>query len=212
MVSCNVSCGARLVSVFLRDVEFSSDGDLQTVRQIKKYKCPKPVLIVQIHGYFNINAVHLLQNTKNIFWVHIRVLWSSFSLHWKPNILLVNYDSWWQHQMSVRELRRDRLSGRFSKSRGLSTSVSFLSSPPPPRSFTYTIFRAVFDSRSSFFVACVASVSMRFPPLSFFGSCFISRAAKTENPVPPRFFTPKPNGNACYAGYPICCRTIVTYD
>ena len=197
---------------FWRMLNHSSDGDLQTVRQIKKYKCPKPVLIVQIHGYFNINAVHLLQNTKNIFWVHIRVLWSSFSLHWKPNILLVNYDSWWQHQMSVRELRRDRLSGRFSKSRGLSTSVSFLSSPPPPRSFTYTIFRAVFDSRSSFFVACVASVSVRFPPLSFFGSCFISRAAKTENPVPPRFFTPKPNGNACYAGYPICCRTIVTYD
>ena len=149
---------------------------------------------------------------KNLFWVHIRVLWSSFSLHWKPNILLVNYDSWWQHQMSVRELRRDKLSGRFSKPRGLSTSVSFLSSPPPPRSFTYTIFRAVFDSRSSFFVACVASVSGRFPSLSFFGSCFISRAAKTENPVPPRFFTPKPNGNACYAGYPICCRTIVTYD
>ena len=39
------------------------------------------------------------------------------------------------------------------------------------------------------------------PPLSFFGSCFISRAAKTENPVPRSFFAPKPNGNACYAGY-----------
>ena len=110
MVSCNVSCGARLVSVFLRDVEFSSDGDLQTVRQIKKYKCPKPVLIVQIHGYFNINAVHLLQNTKNIFWVHIRVLWSSFSLHWKPNILFwqlmtaSNVGAWtqaWQAKWAV---------------------------------------------------------------------------------------------------------------
>ena len=77
---------------------------------------------------------------KNIFWVHIRVLWSSFPLHWKPNILLVNYDSWWQHQMSVRELRHDRLSGRFSKSRGLSALVSFLSSPPPPRSFTNAVF------------------------------------------------------------------------
>ena len=77
---------------------------------------------------------------KNIFSVHIRVLWSSFPLHWKPNILLVNYDSWWQHQMSVSELRHDRPSGRFSKSRGLSASVSFLSSPPPPRSFTYAIF------------------------------------------------------------------------
>ena len=55
------------------------------------------------------------------------------------------------HQMSVRELRHDRPSGRFSKSRGLSASVSFLSSPPPPRSFTCAIFRAVFDSCSSFF-------------------------------------------------------------
>ena len=34
---------------------------------------------------------------------------------------------------------------------GLSASISFLSSPPPPRSFTCAIFRAVFDSRSSFF-------------------------------------------------------------
>ena len=33
----------------------------------------------------------------------------------------------------------------------LSASVSFLSSPPPPRSLTCTIFRAVFDSCSSFF-------------------------------------------------------------
>ena len=41
-------------------------------------------------------------------------------------------------------------------------------------------------------------------PLSFFGSCFISRAAKTENPVPRSFFAPKPNGNACYAGYMLC--------
>ena len=30
---------------------------------------------------------------------------------------------------------------------------------------------------------------------------FISRAAKTENPVPRSFFAPKPNGNARYAGY-----------
>ena len=50
--------------------------------------------------------------------------------------------------MSVRELRRDRPSWWFSKSRGLSASVSFLSSPPPPRSFTCATFLAVFDSRS----------------------------------------------------------------
>ena len=62
-------------------------------------------------------------------------------------------------------------------------------------------------------LACVASVSVRFrskergtrvkdrSKMAFFGSCFISRAAKTENPVPRSFFAPKPNGNACYAGY-----------
>ena len=38
-------------------------------------------------------------------------------------------------------------------------------------------------------------------PISFFGSRFIFRAAKTENPVPPSFFAPKPNGSACYQGY-----------
>ena len=42
---------------------------------------------------------------KYIFWVHIRVLWSSFPLLWKPNILLVNQDTWWQHQMLMPELR-----------------------------------------------------------------------------------------------------------
>ena len=87
---------------------------------------------------------------KNNSVSHPRLL-SSFPLHGRINILLVNYDSCWQHQMSVRELRHDRPSGRFSKSRGLSASVSFLSSPPSPRSFTCAIFRAVFVSCSSFF-------------------------------------------------------------
>ena len=35
--------------------------------------------------------------------------------------------------MSLRPLRHDKRCGWFSKSRGLSASVSFLSSPPPPR-------------------------------------------------------------------------------
>ena len=39
------------------------------------------------------------------------------------------------------------------------------------------------------------------PPLSFFASRFISRAAKTKNLVPRSFFAPKQHGNACYAGY-----------
>ena len=33
------------------------------------------------------------------------------------------------------------------------------------------------------------------------GCRLISRAIKTENPLPRSFFVPKPNGNACYAGY-----------
>ena len=85
---------------------------------------------------------------EKLFWFHTRVL---FSASRRSIILLVNYDSCWQRQMSVRALRHDRLSGRFSKSRVLSASVSFLSSPLPLRSFTCAIFRAVFDSRSSFF-------------------------------------------------------------
>ena len=47
--------------------------------------------------------------------------------------------------MSVRELRHDNPSGWFLKSWGLSASVSFLSSSPPPRSFTCATFLAVFD-------------------------------------------------------------------
>ena len=33
------------------------------------------------------------------------------------------------------------------------------------------------------------------------GSRLISRAFKTETPLPRSRFAPKPNGNACYAGY-----------
>ena len=42
-----------------------------------------------------------------------------------------------------------------------------------------------------------------FPPplLSFFGSRFISHAAKTKNLVPRSIFAPKQHGNTCYAGY-----------
>ena len=53
------------------------------------------------------------------------------------------------------------------------------------------------------------STSVSFLPLpllSFFGSCLISHAAKTENPVPRSFFAPKLNGNACYTGYKVVLR------
>ena len=103
------------------------------------------LLIVRIHWEFTINTFH-----EKLFWFHTRVLYSAPR---KPIILLVNYDSCWQHQMSVRSLRHDRPSGRFSKSRGLSASVSFLSSPPLPSPLFYLRhFSRGFDSRSSSFV------------------------------------------------------------
>ena len=51
-------------------------SDLQTVLLDGiKDKCPKPVLIVRIHWYFSINAVHELQNTnKYILGSHTRPL------------------------------------------------------------------------------------------------------------------------------------------
>ena len=49
-------------------------------------------------------------------------------------------ESWWQYQISVHALRHDRPGGWFSKSWGLSASISFLSSPSPPGSFTHPTF------------------------------------------------------------------------
>ena len=49
-------------------------------------------------------------------------------------------ESWWQYQISVHALRHDRWGGWFSKSWGLSASISFLSSPSPPGSFTHPTF------------------------------------------------------------------------
>ena len=45
-----------------------------------------------------------------------------------------------------------------------------------------------------------SKTARKMVPLSFFGSRLISRAIKTENPLPRSLFAPKPNGNACYAG------------
>ena len=79
------------------------------------------------------------------------------------------------------------------------------------------VCRWITDCRLHDLLACVTSVSVRFrskergarvkdqarncSSKTFFGSRFISLAAKTKNPVPRSFFAPKPNGNACYEGY-----------
>ena len=49
--------------------------------------------------------------------------------------------------------------------------------------------------------AIVSFLPLPLPPLSFVGSRLISRAIKTEAPLPRSLFAPKPNGNACNAGY-----------
>ena len=46
----------------------------------------------------------------------------------------------------------------------------------------------------------MASVSVRFRSKER-GTRVKDRAIKTENTLPRSLFTPKPNGNACYAGY-----------
>ena len=59
---------------------------------------------------------------------------------------------------------------------------------------------------SCFGLACVASVSMRFQSKKR-GTrvkdrqSFHSSRGQTENPISQSFFAPKPNGNACYAGW-----------
>ena len=125
------------------------------------------LLIVRIHWEFTINTFH-----ERLFWFHTRVLYSAPR---RPIILLVNYDSCWQHQMSVRSLRHDRPSGRFSKSRGLSASVSFLSSPPLPALLLAPFFarsltlvpRSLFLHRTETLATQANSSSLiRHPPIS----------------------------------------------
>ena len=43
----------------------------------------------------------------------------------------------------------------------------------------------------------VSFLPLPLPPLSFFGSRFISRAVKTENPFQRSLFAQTPNGNVC---------------
>ena len=65
-------------------------------------------------------STRCFRNIKKLyFWFHFRSTeGQTFYLYWSI------YNSWWQHQVSVRAVRHDWANGRFSKSRGLSASVS----------------------------------------------------------------------------------------
>jgi len=84
--------------------------------------------------------------------------------------------------------------------------IGRMSHKPTYDSTKCLLFKGAFQK-----LACVASVSVwfrskergtRVEDRAKNGSRFISRPAKTEIPVSWSFFAPKPNGNACYAGYP----------
>ena len=122
------------------------------------------LLIVRIHWEFTINTFH-----EKLFWFHTRVLYSAPR---RPIILLVNYDSCLQHEMSVRSLRHDRPSGRFSKSWGLSASVSFLSSPPLP---------ALLLAPFSFLVLCSCTARKRLLRRLHLLKCSFKSALNTKN-------------------------------
>ena len=66
MVSCNVSCWAQLVSVFLRNVEFSQMVIYRLLCMLDglKKQMSKACIDRSDSLIFNINAVHVLQNTK----------------------------------------------------------------------------------------------------------------------------------------------------
>ena len=123
MVSCNVSCWAQLVSVFLRDVEFS-DGDLQTVL---------------LGGLKREMSKACIDRSDSLIFQHKRCpcaigfIYASSEVHFRSTESQTFYRSDADDSIKCRsELRHDRLSGWFLKSRGLSANVSFLSSPPLP--------------------------------------------------------------------------------
>ena len=86
------------------------------------------------------------------------------------------------HSIKCRCANSGMTGGRFSKSWGLSASVPFLSSPPPPRSFSCAIFRSVFDSRCLFFApkphgsTCYALPALFLAPLFARSLTFVPRS------------------------------------
>ena len=112
---------------------------------VELWPCTAYALIVWIHWNFNINAVHASQNTKNNFgFTH-----ASSKVHFCSTEAqtLIFYWSISTADDSIKcRCANSSMTGQMKKkSWGLSARVSFLSSPPPPRSLTCAIFCPVFN-------------------------------------------------------------------
>ena len=135
-------------------------------------KRAKPTLIVWIHWDFTINAVHAFPKYKKIN--YFGFTHASSKVHFRSTEGQAFYWSIMTADDSINcrcanSGMTDQVGG-CQESRGLSASVSFLSFPPPPCSFTCAIFSAAVDSRSSFFAhrphrnACYARYLFVFYP------------------------------------------------
>ena len=88
---------------------------------------------------------------------------------------------------------------------------TFLLKKSTPRSKGRSVATQIPPSYAPVLVACVASVSVRFRSkergtrVKMALISFLARPNK--NPAPRSFFAPKPNGNACDAGYILCYRS-----
>ena len=131
-------------------------------------------------GFIDISPLTRSKIHEKLFWFYTRVL---FSAQRRPIILLVNYDSCWQHQNVGARTR----------------SMTVLPQPIP------ALLLSPFFAQ----LACVASISSRGIPLFCSRPNVLDEFARKRllRPVIPCFFALAPTfstnsrGNACYAGY-----------
>ena len=127
------------------------------------------LLIVRIHWEFTINTFH-----ERLFWFHTRVLYSAPR---RPIILLVNYDSCWQHQMSVRSGMTGQAGGFQNPGVCLQAFPSFLPRPSP-------LFYLRHFSRGlwlSFLVLCSCTARKRLLRRLHLLKCSFKSALNTKN-------------------------------
>ena len=89
-----------------------------------------PALIIQIHWDFTINAVHAFQNTKKLYFAFTHAPMKFISAPWKDKHFIGQLWKLLTASNVGGELRHDRVSGQFSKSRVcLQAFPSFLPHP-----------------------------------------------------------------------------------